>query len=352
MKTCSALPALRAGLLAAMTLCACSSSSSDSSPPEVLVASSTIGPEGGVIVVDSGAQAGLTFAVEPGAVAEPTVFRIVDEAPGWPGNVLPTSYAAPVGLPLRIEPVDLVLGLNAQLTLPYMPENVRNTAPGNVEVMQINPVTTRYYEPATVDVPGKRIRIGVKTLGRFRVLSGPASGNFFQYLPASGEAVEFDGGFAFTQEVVGQGAPWFATSGQRWRIEGPGIAEAIVFDGVEIVGREQLLGGWREVWNPPLSPFRFPSEGGNVPRVTQVTVESPVGVGAGTGSVMFMGFFQFGYPIVFDGVDYRDIWRLSIDIASSRPDLGTGERHVILWCARGVGPLQLSVDGVVYTRLP
>ncbi|MCK5945554.1 MAG: hypothetical protein KAI24_26425, partial [Planctomycetes bacterium] len=113
MRVCPALIVLAACALAA----GCSKSRSSGTGA---LAVSTIGPEGGIVVVDGGSQQGLVLEVPAGALSEPVQFFVYDEvlplSPTAPGNQTPgsqangsepTSTAPQAGQPFRIEPVDL-----------------------------------------------------------------------------------------------------------------------------------------------------------------------------------------------------------------------------------------------------
>src|SRR5688572_6855800 len=119
--------------LCSLALVACSHSRSGND--ETLLASATIGPEGGTIEVVGGAQNGLQLQIPPGALREPTVIRIRD-LDGIPARQ-PEPASVPVGQPFQLEPDELRLDELAILRAPYSPGTVAGTSPGNVRMRQV-----------------------------------------------------------------------------------------------------------------------------------------------------------------------------------------------------------------------
>ncbi|MFK7741833.1 MAG: hypothetical protein AB8H80_16065 [Planctomycetota bacterium] len=332
------------------------SSCSDSSSATVstVLLDGTIGPAGGVLAVSGGVYDGLALTVEPGVLDREIPFRIIDDtlgvasAPQAPGQVI--ALRPPVGYAFRIEPSDLVLTQNVRLLIPYLPQNIVETAPGNVLVRQTSPFVTRDITPAVVDVGVAQVELETKTFGRFEPVPGEVLTAGF-YLPAREEVQQLEGGYSFVIEDVDPSSPWAVDGADRWRIEGPGFGEDLIVSGLRVLGREAANMGWREVWAMQMSLLRTEFEVQSGPIATTMLVEQPAG-GLGLGaSLMFLAFVDFTFPRALEGVSYRNVIKYTIDVAYNRPDLGQGERRLILWCAPDVGLLRLSIDGVVRDRV-
>lgn len=343
------VPLLAGSLLLLLPLASagCHRSGSSSAP---VLASTTIGPEGGALTVASGTQNGLVLTVPPGALAARTDIRVVADYE-VPPPLMATSEAPTPGRPLRIEPQSTQFAIPATLRLPYLPQYVAETGPGNVRVRQVSPFATRDHEPAMVDAIAGRVQIDVRTLGRFQVVTGPRTANVDDYLPALGAVADLGGGFSFAIEAVPPTSP-YAPDGRQWRIRGPGVDERLVFVGRQIVARESDLPSWRERWSVPVDPFasvELVPNGAAVP--TQV--EQPLGSGLATaGLITVTGWRRFAEPRTFDGRLVLDVLRLAIDLAWDRQDIGVGQRQYVFWFAPGDGLLAFAQDGVVRERRP
>ena len=341
---------IHVGLLAAALAAACSRSDSGGAP---VLASSRIGPAGGVLTVDDGPQEGLVLTIPAGVLSEETQFRIIDESYTLPPELQPTSYLAPAGFPFRIEPADLVMPINATLLLPYLSANLMGEQPpGNVSVYQVSPYTEREYEPVSVDVDRATVEVGIKTFGSFRVVRGPRVDDLFEYLPPRDEVQVLEGGVRFVIEDVPASSPFAAQAGSRWSIEGPGIAEALVFVDYDIVGRVALNEAWRELWSTPLTPFE-PFDARRWVTMSTMQVQTPANNPASLGAgLTFYGYMDWGMPLEFDGRQLRDVMILEVDIGYDRADIGAGARRLRVRFAPGAGLLAVAIDEVEHERIP
>jgi len=328
-------------LAVAVVSAACSRSSAEVAAP---LAVATIGPAGGLVVVDRGNQRGLILEIPAGALAAPAEFRVLDEL---------QPLAAQVGRPFRIEPVDLVASESMVLRVPYEPANVLEAGPGDVDVRQTNPWTTRLHDPVDVDPVEAWVEIATKTLGRFQVeAAAPVVGGRAAYLPKLGDVVELAGGIQFA--VGEEGAYWSPLAGQGatyWAITGPGLDERLILSGDLLVGRG---GGqaWVEEWSLPVDPLAGPGAAlaGLASQIAMVTTyPNPLPTGA---TVTPLAYFQYDVPLVYQGVLYTDLAKVAVDVAYDRQDLGVGERQLTFWLSATEGLLRLAIDGVAYDREP
>lgn len=328
----------------------CSKSSSSSTAPPVL-ATQVIGPDGGVLLVESGSQQGLVLQVPAGAVSEPTAFQVTEVVPA----PLPPGVAvveAQPGQLFRIEPSDLILSTSATLRAPYNIDFVGQSAPGNVLLWQQSPVVQRSYDPNQVDVVDGWMECQVKTFGLFQVtqpdpLPVPAA-----YVPPVGTVSMFTGGVEFSIVDAVPAVPSASQPAVAWRLTGPFVDESVLFDGDLIVGRQAQQGSWRELWSQPYSPFEFPSLALASMQSMSMQVEAPIGTGTLGATVLPLGFRQFSEPMMFDGRLLLDVLKVTLNVSYNRADLGAGERQLAYWFAPGDGIVRVSIDGANYDRIP
>lgn len=336
-------------LLAALAAGACRNSSSGGA---AVFASSRIGPAGGVLVVESGKQAGLILTVAPGVLTETVDFRVRDYIPPpLPPGVV-SGMVEPPGFAFVLEPEDLVLDQNVRLRLPYQPTAIQGTGPGNVEVVQTSPFTTRGYDPVAVDVGEGFCEIDIKTFGRFQVVSMPPV-DPLSYVPPSGVVAEFDGGLTFEVRDVAGGPPFVASTLKQWQLTGSFLDEGLLFDGYQIVGRVSESASWLEAWSEPFSPFQVSGQSGFViPSASPMQVQAPIGSLSLGASVQPFGFMSYELPEEFDGELLRDILKVGINVDYARQDLGSASRDVVFWFSPSRGILRVSIDGMVFDRIP
>lgn len=338
--------------LAALSACACLAAcgSSGSSGPS-LQAASVIGPDGGLLVVQQGSLQGLQLEVPAGALAESTELRVLAVPAPPAGSGQSASSAPAVGPSFRIEPIELVASLSMRLRAPYVPGNVGQTGPGNVDVRQINPWTTRVYEPEAVDLVSEWVEVSVKTLGFFQVEVGEVTQDRGAYLPTVGDVASLAGGFQVEAGDEGPGSVYAGLGATHLEVTGPGVSERLVFVGDQLVGRAAAL-VWAEEWSQSVYPLVDPQAAlsSMAPQTAQVTnYVSGTTVGA---TVMPLCYLQFSEPIAYQGALYTDVAKVVVNVAYDRADLGAGERRLTLWLSPDVGLLRLSVDGASYDRLP
>ena len=342
MRVCSIVAFSAVLPLVAVLVSSCGSSSSSSSAP--VVASTTIGPSGGVLVVDTGAQAGLVMTVPAGALRAPTQFRVVDRSADLPPEARALSLEPAVGLPFRIEPDDVFTAVPVTLRLPYRPGRVADIAPGNVRVQQASAFAELVREPESVDVGAAQLEFRTREFGAFQVVPGPRTDDVLDYAPVVGDFATLEGGFSFFVEAVPPAAPVFVGAATRWRIVGPGFDERLYFDGRTLLGRESFQ--WNEVWQDGYDPWRSPEVALQDPFATTALV------GGTEAAMSALGFRQFSAPQQFGGRLYFDVVRLAIDVAYDRDDIGSGQRRYSFWLAPEIGLLELSIDGVRRARTP
>ena len=338
--------------LAALSACACLAACGSSGPsgPSVQV-SSVIGPDGGLLVVQQGSLQGLQLEVPAGALAEPTELRVLAVPAPPAGSSQSASIAPAVGPSFRIEPVELVAALSMRLRAPYSPGNVGQTGPGNVDVLQVNPWTTRVYGPDAVDPVSEWVEVSVKTLGFFQVEVGEVTQDRGAYLPTVGDVASLAGGFQVEAGDEEPGSIYAGLGATHLEVTGPGVSERLVFVGDQLVGRAAAL-VWAEEWSQSVYPLVDPQAAlsSMAPQTAQVTnYISGTTVGA---TVMPLCYLQFSEPIAYQGALYTDVAKVVVNVAYDRADLGAGERRLTLWMSPDVGLLRLSVDGASYDRLP
>ena len=335
--------------LALGALVAACGSSGSADPAALGVA--TIGPRGGLLVVDRGLQQGLVLEVPAGAVTAPTAFRVVVEGDAGSPSAPAGASVPAIAPPLRIEPADLVSPVSMRLRLPYEPDNVTGTGAGNVDVLQDNPWVSRVYDPAAVDASAGWVEVSVKTLGRFEVVAAPTPADRRDYLPAPGLVATLEGGMSFAVEDELASSPLAGAGVTALSIVGPAVDEQVVVAGSSVFGRR---GGtvWVEEWINPYDPFEDPGVAlsnmqPQTAYVTNLLASSTLGA-----TVLPLGYFQYALPIQYDGQLFTDIGKLILNVAYDRADLGVGERQLVMWLSPEAGLLRLSVDGVSYDRLP
>lgn len=335
-------------LLACALMGACSRSSSSSSA--TLLASSRIGPEGGLVVVQGGQQDGLVLEIPPGAVTEPVEFRVIQAIAPVVGTI-PTAYAEPLaGHPFLIEPAPLTLDVECRLRVPYQPSSISGTGPGNVIVNQTNPWLNRLYAPHEVSVADGWLEVGIKSFGQFQVQLGDRAESLLDYTPVMDLTVPLTGGFEFVVEQEPSWSPFSVTGTQQWRLTGPFFDEAVVFLDGEIFGRRSVMQGWLEEWLAPYDPYQAAVSGVATPIPLSTLVNTASTASAYHASVMVLGSYVFSEPVEYNGQLELDVLKLSINVAYNRPDIGSGERKMTYWLSPRNGLLKVEVDGVVYER--
>lgn len=324
---------------------------SSTSSPSTLLASARIGPAGGLVLVESGSQAGLVLEVLPGVLDEAVEFRI--ESVLAPPQTPPLSFAPVPGLPFRIEPAGLVVDTKCRLRIPYERAVVPNldSGPGNFVVRQVSPYAQRDYDIEGLDMAEAWIEIGVKTFGEFELVEGPNERGLLDYLPLTGSLSELEGGFQF--EVLDETSAAFNEPAYQWRVVGPGVDERVVLDADGMVaGRRGGVASWLEIWQDPHPLLRRELEVPLPPQVGLMEVQSPPGaLGIGAAVTPF-SYCQFVESSEFAAILELDVLKVVFDVAYDRADLGVGQRQMTYWFSPTSGILSLMIDGVVYDRIP
>jgi hypothetical protein len=329
---------------------ACSGSRSDSSPP--ILAAATIGPEGGVLTVDTGVQAGLGLTIPAGALTEPTVVAIRDLTPvRTPGAMSPASSVPPPGQPFLIEPSGLRFEQLATLRVPYRTMLVFETGPGNVRLRQVRNGITIDYEPTVVDVSTGYLEAPIRHLARYQVVQGlPVQ--LASYRQAPGTAVALADGFTFAVEDVPAESPFATPTARRWRITGPEDTALLYFDDEQLRGRESPTDNWREIWNQPYpvwTPALLAPTVGAL--TTTIGVQLPIGAPSIGGQMTVSGMWNWSEPRPVGDRLLLDVVQLQVSLAWNRQNLDIGQRQYRFWFAPGVGLIAFGQDGVVHRRL-
>lgn len=335
---------------------ACSSGSSNDN--STLLASATIGSEGGVLTVDSGLQAGLRLTVPAGALLTPTEIRIRDATTSPAVGTLPVSAPEPPGRPLRFEPLGLRLEERATLRLPYLTTRVLGTSPGNVRVREVRNGFAIDNAPEVVDVSAGFVELPIRFLVQYNVIAGPAAASLGSYLPLPTQSpLQLTNDATFAAENVPETSPFFAAETLRWRLTGasspsPQPVDLLYFREGQVVGRESVPENWREQWSVP---FPFQSTVANVlPGGAAMTmpmdVFAPASQPAIGGQLTAYGLWSYGAPRRIGDTMLYDIaqWRLSL--AWNRADLGVGQREYAFLFAAGIGLIGYVQDGVEHLR--
>lgn len=335
-----------AALLACALFAACSGSGS--SGPQAVA---TIGPDGGVLAVEEGALRGFELEVPPGVLPSPVELRVFAVASLASSGSTSVSYAPSVGQAIRVEPVDLATTASMRLRLPYRPGAISQTGAGNVDVRQVNPWTSRRYDPSAVDALEGWVEIATKTLDRFQVELGAYPAARGDYLPPLGEAAALEGGLTVTVGEEGPGSVFAGAGATHLEVDGPSISERLVFAADLLIGRGAGA-VWAEEWSQPVDALQDPAAA-LFSMTTQPALVTTYFSGTTIGAAVTpLAYLQFGLPIRYRDALYTDIAKVIVDVAYDRPDLGAGDRRLTFWLSPEVGLLRLSVDGQVYERLP
>lgn len=319
-----------------------------------VIGEATIGPEGGVLAIDSGVQAGLRLTVPPGALARPTRIRVHDATTPPPSDIAQPAVAAPPAYPFEFEPANLLLDERATLRMPYQIGNVFGTAPGNVRARETRNGVAIDYDPDLVDVSGGFLELPVRHLSRYQVVRGPVAPDIAAYWQAAGATVQLADDLTFTVESVPATSPFASAEALRWRLAGPSVAEVdlLYFDGDhQLLGRESLHEDWREVWSQPYFPWTQAELSLPVGSVTmQTAVHAPMTAPGVAGQITVYGLWSWAAPRWVAGTQFFDVAQLRITLAWSRADLGVGQREYQFWFAPGIGIVAFAEDGVVHER--
>ncbi|HZN39765.1 MAG TPA: hypothetical protein VFD82_13230 [Planctomycetota bacterium] len=328
---------------------ACNGSRSGSGPP--ILASVAIGPEGGVITVDTGVQAGLRLTIPAGALIEPELVRIRDLTPLPTPGMYNLSILPPPGQPFLIEPSGLHLEQLATLRVPYRTMFVFETGPGNVRLRQVRNDITIDFEPTAIDVGNGYLELPIRHFARYQVVQGLRV-QLASYWPVTGTAVALADGFTFAVEEVPGESPFATPTARRWRIAGPQDTDLLYFDDEQLRGRESLTADWREIWNESYPVWTHLPVATSVGALTTTTaVHHPMsGLPIG-GQMTVSGSWNWTGPRSVGERLLLDVVLLRVNLAWNRWDLGVGQRQYSFWFAPGVGLIAFGQDGVVHGRL-
>jgi len=326
--------------------CAHSGDRGGSDPSSRVLVAGSIGADGGTLRVDDGDQAGLQLVVPPGALATSTEVRVLLVLE--PRAMLVSM--APPSLVFRIEPAELGLAQLAVLRLPYQPEQVDETAPGNVVARTEVAGVAVDRPPVLVDVAAKVMTTTIDRFGSYRVVPGPVA-SLASYLPPPDDVVDLGDGVTFVAEAVPSGSPFAALADRRWRIDWPEGAQILYFQGNLFVGREALLTDRREtlgtgvfVWNQ--GDRALPA----VPDLRPFVLEQPIGAPPVAGTMAVYGAWFWDQPRLVVDQLFADTIRLRISLGWSGNGIAVGSTDLEFVLGAGVGLLALVEDGIERTR--
>ncbi len=315
-----------------------------------MIASATIGPEGGVITVDAGWQAGLRLTIPAGALAVPTAVRVRDVSQNPAPGTFGTSIVLPPGQPFALEPAGLRLDELATLRVPYRPSYIFNTGPGNVRAREVRNGFPIDYDPPVVDARVGFIEFPVRNLSQYQVIKGPVA-NLDSYLPVQGTTVALTDGYTFSVEEVPTQSPFYQPTASRWRIRGPETDDLLYIANNKWVGRESVTAEWRETWISPVDVWFGANSGmpgGAVTMNTEVRrplTSLPVG-----GQITAFSAWSWAEPRLVAGRLLYDVITLRVTLAWNRQDLGVGQREYRFFFATGLGLVGFSEDAVGHDR--
>lgn len=320
------------------------------SSPRVL-ASAEVGPDGGVVEVASGDQAGLRVTVPAGALVRNVRIEVLDdEAPvaDVAGSIFQVVYVPPLARPFRVEPADLFFEQPVVLRMPYDPLRIVNSAPGNVSVVQRRPGGSVAYPPTAVDAIAGQVEFATQTLGTFQVERAVATTGLFNYLGPAEATVELAEGWTFVSGPIDAASPFAGLVTRQWRLTGPGLDETWFFDDLQLVGRE--TSGWRETWNEPVRPWSESTFGEPLSTIVGVQVEAPIGAQPTAGTLGMFHTWRWDVPRAVGDALATEVVRLEAVLGWERADLGTGQRQHVFWFSPAFGLLAIGLDGVVHER--
>ncbi|MBL8732296.1 MAG: hypothetical protein JNN13_08005 [Planctomycetes bacterium] len=331
-------------LLLLLPFAACHGSGSSST--STVLASATIGPAGGIVVVSEGRQAGLQLIVPAGALTSAEQVRVLD---GIPRGVSSVSQAILPGDPFVIEPLGLTLTIPATLRAPFRVERVVRTAPGNVRARRSTDTSYIDYSPIAIDLDAGYATFELRVFGRMQIVEAEAR-SLTDYVPANG-TVQLEGGASFTVEGAPTTGPFVGLAVSSWRFLAAGDWQSFYFDAAgNLVGRETAY--WAETWNEPYTVWQDVRLGQLYGLDTATQVRTPPSNPAIGGHMTASASFAFTEPRQFGDELVLDAARLRIDLAWNRVDLGVGQAQWQFVFAPDRGLLSLTLDGVAWSRLP
>lgn len=334
----------RLALLLLLPFAACHGSGSSST--STVLASATIGPAGGIVVVSQGRQAGLQLIVPAGALTSAQEVRVLD---GYVAGISPLIRPAMPGDPFTIEPRGLTLTVPATLRAPFHPERIARTAPGNVRARRTTDESYLDYSPIAIDLDAGYATFELRVFGRLQIVEAEPR-PIPDYFPANG-TVALDGGASFTVEDVPATGPFAGLAVSTWRFLDAGHWQAFYFDAAgNLVGRETAF--WSETWNEPYAVWQDVRLGQLYGLDTVTQVRNPPSNPAVGGHLTASASFAYSEPRQFGDELVLDAARLRIDLAWNRVDLGVGQAQWQFVFAPDRGLLALTIDGVTWSRLP
>lgn len=315
-------------------------------PTDPLLASASIGPAGGALLVEDGDYVGLELTVPAGAIAERTTVRLVAVIEAQP-MLATLPLASPV---FRIEPEELTLATPATLRVPYFPERIFETAPGNVVVRTSVGGLTVDRPPLLVDPVARRLVATIERFGACRVVAGPVAA-LDDYRPPLDDVVDLGDGITFVAEAVPADSSFFAVADERWRVGSAAGELCLYFAGDRLIGRESTLEDRREqlatgvdVWRQGDRSVPPP------PEVRPFLLEQPIGsVPTLAGMVVFGAWYWDSPRFVVDQL-VVDTIRLRVSLGWSGNDIAAGSTEFEFVFGAGQGLLAFVENGVERTR--
>lgn len=326
---------------------------SSDGPADTVLAKATIGVGGGEVEVTQGLYAGLRLVVPAGAVERSTEVRFIQPAPPGAGVAQPLSIVGP-GPFVRIEPQALEFAVPATLRLPYIVDAIGFGGPGHVRAVRVRTAgasETRYIEAPVVDVVLGRIEFETTGLGGYQVVQAPPATSMADYLPALGSTAQFEDGYSFSFDEVLM--PQIGANVlSRWTIDTGSLQQVNYFEQFQMVGRAVPNASWLEAWDEPIDALVYERYATTYPVLSSTRIYEPPSAQAPAyvGQVSLLGRFGFEVPLRIGNREFRDILRIRLHTAWTRPDLGVGDAEQVFWFAPGVGLIQMQTDGVIRIR--
>jgi hypothetical protein len=310
--------------------------------PDRTLAAVRLGPAGGRIEVTEGRYAGLRLVVPAGALAAPVTVRMHQPPPPPDGTFSPAVVPGP-GPFVDIEPAALQFAVPATLRLPYVVQGLAGLGIGNVRADYVGPGGRGTIEPEVVDVEAGLAELSITRLGSYGLVRGARATSVFDYFGPDAVGLPLTDGRTFT--LARAPVPQLgAAVCMHWTLDDVDDqdTETALLDGqfLNVLGRASGA-DWIEVWNPAVQRV-IATAHVFAPRATATPLL--------TGAVAVASRVDLGPPVRVGEREFRDVLRVSVDIAWQRADLGDGARQTVYWFAPGVGLVQVERDGVVSVR--
>ncbi|MHC5066104.1 MAG: hypothetical protein ACYTG5_19255 [Planctomycetota bacterium] len=312
-----------------------------------------IGPAGGVVTVTTGPLTGTILSVPPGALFKPIYIEVNQasepEVDGFE-NIGPGTNFSPTGLSLD----EL-----AAATLVFEPARLPVIeSPGEVMVIRQSSQGRRtFLTPRSVDMDAGVVVVDIDSLSTYWVAVQTQSVGFIlsNYLPLlDGDSYVYDNGFALLVEnsFSEPNLEGLLVSALSFVRDGGGFGYYLSreFAKTFYLGGFDVLGAFQEV---VLFPLLFLDATGFVGEAFADTgllaVFEPLAAPIPSGEVEVRTLVRIessgSLPTVLGR--FSDVLEVSVRVEREDSFGNVSETLDVFWLARGVGPVQISLDGVV-----